>query len=458
MWYLLIISIVNAACDQKGVILVHRVEIFGLPINILDGLTFLGLLGVFLGGIFKRSASPYPRHPLYPTLLVLFALGTAAGTIGWQTNGAEVYGFSMELRNFTTFAIAIMMGHYYLKTPRSDVRFAYVHVLSGVLSAALILLFFVGAGATETAVKIETIRATQYVSVYAGVATAFLLFTLLVPKCRILPVPVAIVVMAFCLVGQFATLNRSDWVACMLAVVSVLFLLPKEGRGPKLVGFALAVPALVVSLIVGVVVVSKLTDRQNLAERMQQRVVTLLPGERGDDSITSTKAWDTRLPGLLRELEFWKQSPLIGQGFGYTTNWLRSEDVAFNHNVWTASLATTGVFGFSAYLVSVLCLIVVGRRMVRQNIDRGSVLIGAIAFTAGVYNLFFGGMTMSFNIQRQALPLGLVVGIMLKAREMQLATMQEYAGYIDFEAMQDGAGFADPAEAAFSPGGSERFA
>ena len=43
-----------------------------------------------------------------------------------------------------------------------------------------------------------------------------------------------------------------------------------------------------------------------------------MPFARGDDSYLSTKAWDTRLPGVYAELKYWLESPIIGQGFGTT--------------------------------------------------------------------------------------------------------------------------------------------
>jgi hypothetical protein len=303
--------------------------------------------------------------------------------------------------------------------------------MGGIFSALLILAFFVNKSSLSGSMAIDNIRAIQYVSVYAGLTAAFLLFTLLHRESRIMWWYFAAKIGSFCLLGQFATMSRSDWLAALAAIFSIPFLLPKEGRVRRLAIFVMTTVLLFGLFLGGMYVGGQATGR-NLPQLIYKRMLTALPFARGDDSYLSTKAWDTRLPGVFAELKYWLESPIIGQGFGYTdTRGLEFEGIGFNHNVWTAALATTGIVGFAAYLVPVLGLIVIGRRLVRDRVDKGSVLIGAIGFTTGIYHLIYGGATMSFNVQRGALLLGLIAGVVFRSRMMQLTQKEAYAGYLD---------------------------
>jgi hypothetical protein len=248
--------------------------------------------------------------------------------------------------------------------------------------------------------------------------------------------------MGFCFVGQFATLSRSDWVAVVGALLTLPAVLPREGRFKKVLAFVLAIPVLLAFLWGGVFVASAVMGR-DLSTRMTNRVLTALPFARGDDSYTRAKAWDTRLPGVIRELQLFSESPVIGNGFGYTaTGRVVQDGTAYYHNVWSSSLAATGVAGFAAYLVPLVAVIVIGRRMVLQNVDKGSVLMGVIGFTMGIYLIIHGAATMSFNVQRGALLMGLLCGVVLRARAMQLTVLREYAGYVDFDEAEGGRGLA----------------
>jgi hypothetical protein len=168
---------------------------------------------------------------------------------------------------------------------------------------------------------------------------------------------------------------------------------------------------------------------------MEKRILTLLPG-RGDDAYDSHKAWDTRVPGMKAEFHYFIQSPLMGQGFAYpTTLGLDSGEVAFYHNVWISQPALMGIFGFAAYFTPVIALIVVGRRMVFDAFDKGSVLIGAMGATTGIFCLIIGSATMSINSQRGALLFAPIVAVVLKTRMLQLRAMRELELYETGELM-----------------------
>jgi hypothetical protein len=438
MWFLFLMMVLNAGLHNRGELLELRYSVGGLPINILDFLQFFGVLCVLLGPTFGARRFHTDRlHPLMVASLVLFAVTIAAGSIVGAANGAAsgstLYYYLAEMRNVASFPMAMACGYYFLKTPASNVRFAYVAVVAGIASATLILVYFVGKSSVLTTGQlVDSVRAIDYVSYYAGLAGALLMYTIFNRDARLLPVVIALPVMGYCFIGQFATLSRSDWLSAAAAVGVVPFLLPKEKMATRWGAMAIGLPAAACAVVLGLVVLSSMTGR-NLTEALGRRLQTVLPFQRGDDSYLSGKAWDTRVPGMIKEFQLWTQSPLYGHGFGYTfaDNLVGVDDVSFYHNVWVAQSAAEGLIGFAAYATPVIGMLVIGRRMVRQSIDRGSTLMGVIACSTGAYSVIIGASTMSFNIQRGALCMGLIAGAVLRARMMQLAVLKQYEGYID---------------------------
>jgi O-antigen ligase len=107
--------------------------------------------------------------------------------------------------------------------------------------------------------------------------------------------------------------------------------------------------------------------------------------------------------------------------------------MGYRHNVWTSALAEGGLPLFMGYLVTCLLLVVVGKRLVRARMDQGTVMMGAIASLHGFMSIVFAAATMTFNQQRPAIPLGLICGLLLRTRDMQLAVARSYEGYLDAE-------------------------
>jgi hypothetical protein len=444
MWFLVILTFMNAALDQKGIVLVQRISFFGLPINIMDASTAVAFVVAIFAMLSRgRRHEGVPAHPAFIAAMVLGFLALVGGSIGAAMVHAPLYAYASEVRNFASFPISMFTAYYLLKSPRSSLRFSYVHVISGVLTAALIMIFFLGKSAEEAnRMAIDQVRALQYVSWYAGLAAALLMYTVLNPQGRMFPTPLAIGLICFCFVGQFGTLSRSDWLTATVTLMTIPFLVPKARRGIKLVVFAMTMPVLVICLLIGVTLASNFAGR-DFSERLSRRVMTLLPG-RADDEYGHAKAWDTRLPGAVRELELWLDSPVIGNGFGYTVaRGLENEGLAFYHNVWSSSLAMMGVLGFGAYATPLIAMFVVGRRMVRQAVDKGSLLVGVIGVTSGVYGIVIGLCTMGVNVQPGGIAMGLLSGVVLRARALQLAQIREYQGYVDFEARGADAAFLD---------------
>lgn len=434
MWFLFIITVLNAACDQQGIILEHRVKLGPLPVNLIDGTLIAGLLLAVVG--FSASKSRFvsdKAHSLFLTILIVSTIAGCAGLAVGMTRAPSVYDLVSGMNHFIALPLSIVLGYYFLKGPRSVHWFPHLHVLGGVLCAGLITFFFFGKASGQGASQsIEAVRVVSFISSYAGMAAALLLYTMACRSERLYPLLIAFALAAFCLVGQFGTLARSDWLSASAALLVVPFLFKPPNRGRKAAFVAVILPMLIVALVVSAVILSNVTGR-DIAASLAKRVGSALPTARGDDSYSSRKAWDTRLPGVIEELKLWSNSPLYGHGFGYSKSaQYFYSGVAFNHNVWSASLATLGILGFAAYLIPVLGIIVVGRRLIRDGTDRGSILIGVIGVTAGAMHLVLGASTMSFNVQRGAIALGLIVGVVLRARAIQLTQIRlnEYWGDI----------------------------
>lgn len=431
MWFLILLTFVNALAHNDGFALKYRIDAGGLPIGVFDALLALGVLYALIG---RGKAYPTEKiHPLIIWLVVLFLLGTLAGVLGALVSNAELRWLMTGMRNFMTLPAGILIGYCLLLTPKSTTQFAYLHLWAGVGTAAVILLFFHSkATSMHSGDSLNRLRAIAYVANYAGLAGALLLFAI-ISKVRMLPLWLAAGLCGLCFVGQFATLSRSDWVAAAASVVAIFVLLPSFRPGGKLAAALMGPPLVVVSLWVGLIVASTLVGR-DFEARMWDRVMSLMPG---DTAGVRVKAWDSRLEGIRKELAVWRRSPLIGGGFGATDvirfrhgDWA---GLGFRHNAWTHTLAETGLPGFAAISCMVFGTIVVGRRLARDGIDRGYVLIGALAVITGSYYLIHGLATQSFNQMRWGIPLGIICGAALRARAMQLAQARQLQESYDAE-------------------------
>jgi len=388
-------------------------------------------VGVVIGLLRQRSASPSERvHPLLTWTLLLFGLGVMSGVLAGLISNAELRWILQGLRNFIVLPAGILIGYCFLLTPRSCVQFTWVQIAGGVAAATAVLLFFHrGASeSTDTTGSINKLRAIVYVAQYAGVAGPLLLFTV-ISRVQLTRTWLAVLLCGFCLVGQFATLSRADWVATMAGVLAIYVLLPSYRPHGKLVAALVGPPIVVLFLWLGLIFASAVAGRDFEAQ-MAQRLASLLPGQTPGVKV---KAWDSRLYGIQKELEIWSHSPIIGGGFGATDILVhRLGDwggLSYRHNAWTSTLAQTGLPGFAACTCMVFGTIVVGRRLARDGVDRGYVLIGAFAVITGVYYLFLGMSTQSFNQMRWGIPLSIMCGAALRARSLQVTQMRATEAY-----------------------------
>jgi hypothetical protein len=427
MWLLVILSLINAAVGSQTFLFEYRWQIAGMPVNILDILLILGvIIGLGVGKGEKRIKTERPHRLLLP-ILIVFSVAILVGIVGGIRNLS--YGLTAQrlvtyIRDFAVLPMGVFVGYQLVPRLKSAYFYRYVVVAAGCLTALAIFLFFRERG-EEFGIgsSLESLRTVDYVTPYAGIAAAFLFFTMIAGP-RILPLLLAAPIAGFCLMGDFATLTRSDWLATTASIGAVYRLLPKGQQLRKLMKGLLLAPVLGGFLLGGIYATSKLTGR-DFSEKITTRLRSMLPGEQEG---VQHKAWDTRLPGALRELELWSSSPLIGRGLGI--QYTQQDTIAYRHNSWTCILAETGLIGFTGALLVVVGCIVVGRRMVRDRFDAASILMGALGTITGVHYLFLGMATNGFVNQRSGLLLSLTCGMVLRTRAMGLAMAQEYQGYL----------------------------
>ena len=109
---------------------------------------------------------------------------------------------------------------------------------------------------------------------------------------------------------------------------------------------------------------------------------------------------------------------------------------AYNHNGWTSVLAKTGILGFAAVVLMIWTMIVLGYRLVRDNVDRTFVVFGALAFIVGVVYLIRATCSMSWA-SRPAIHYAIVCGMVIRAREMEATTRAMRASAAAYEAYVD---------------------
>jgi hypothetical protein len=232
----------------------------------------------------------------------------------------------------------------------------------------------------------------------------------------------ALPVASFCLIGQCAPLHRTDWVAMMLCGVGLLMVLPKQDRMRVALKGTMALIVVAIVTVLAVHVVSTVTNK-DFSDTMWTRIKTLLPGM---ETGRAGHAWDTRIGSTMQEVQIWMENPLMGGGLGVQMGRVfsgRMENTgAYFHNSVTASLATTGIFGGAGFICLILSMVAIGRRMIRDQVDRGSVLMGAVAYFAALYMCICSLTGMLFT-GRSGMYFGLICGMVFRARDMQAATV-----------------------------------
>ena len=142
-----------------------------------------------------------------------------------------------------------------------------------------------------------------------------------------------------------------------------------------------------------------------------------------DDQAYTARAWDSRMPGMWIDLAICAEYPLLGGGFGvHEAHSMRTgESASTRHTPWTSTLAESGVIGLAAFALAVGGMIVLGTRLARTGLDRWMMLLGAGVACQGVSAFILGWVSLSWNSPRQAIMLGLLLGLVLRCRELALA-------------------------------------
>ena len=424
MWFLALLIVLNAVLNNSEFVNTYRVYVGAIPLNVFDFMILGGLLVAFLWPQISGRQYPVDRaHPAMKWLLILFALGFIGGLIGAPIHGSTTRQILTSARNYMAAPAALYLGYALTLNFKSVRLFNYAMVIAGLGASFMVIVFFREQSEVAAPQRdVTSIRAVAYISLYAGIAAAFLTYTL-AAKLRLFPVALSVLALVACVIGQFGTLSRSDWIACLAAIIAAFVVLPKGTRLPSFLRSLLVVPLIAMALWVGMYGASKATGKDVFA-KMYDRVLSLLPGDRAGHS--KKKAWETRLPGTFRELRMFASSPIFGGGFAIQDSPDMEPMVyeGMRHNSWTATLAETGILGFSAFALMAGATIVAGWRLIRDQLDKTTVLAGAVGVVTGAYCIVHGLTTMSFNQVRSGLPLFITAGVILRVRAMQLTELR----------------------------------
>src|SRR4051794_17058676 len=394
MWYLWFFSLVNAAMDSRKIQNVFRINLGGdTPVGILEGTVIIGvILAAFLGRAKRDQEAPSRPHPAYLVCMILLWVGFVFGVLGALMHGAGLRWKLVFMREYLGMPASIWVGYRLIGTLRDARKFPYVLAISGVATATMLMVAF-GHGAEEYELhqNMNALRTVSFVSSYAGIACALLVFSVQ-SGARMFRPWIALAIAGYCFCGQLAPLHRADW-AAMIAALAMLPICMPPGHRIKNAFYLLGITiSLGISLWIGLHFASVVTGR-NFHKTFEDRVISMLPGERFKNS--DAKAWDTRIPAINLEMSFWMENPIMGRGFAYEESTGRNAEVgyAFHHNSWIQTGVQTGIFGFAGVAMAILCPVIIGLRMIRLNTDRVSILIGAAGVLGGAHQAILGAAT-----------------------------------------------------------------
>lgn len=432
MWYIFLLTFANAVLPHWD--FVHKYRIVGpggAPITVIDLLLGLGLLASLFRG---RGDPTLGRHPMFGVLLTAFTLCTLTGLGVSLAVGNDVHYVVAKLRDFMVFPVTIYLGYRFLGSLNSCNWATRTFVLSGLLNGALLVLYFArGAGKTaeHELTDILNVRTIDFVTEYTGITLAFMLFTRF-QRVSYGGILWSTLVVINCTLGTTVSLSRSDWAAGFSGLLVAAFLAPVGQRLRQVRRMIAVIPLLFGVLFVGMLITSSVTG-QDVVGKMYKRVQSMLPG--GNSGETTVKAWDTRLAGIQKDFELFLRNPLLGQGFGIQTSEIlrtrQADSASEGHNSWTSTMAETGLLGLTTVATMFIVTWRVGRALVRDAFDRSSLRLGGLAVITCVFCAVHGATTMSWNIARGAIPIGLACGMLLRCRDLQLAAKAQWAGYLD---------------------------
>lgn len=424
MWWFAILYFVNAVAPHHTLIYNEnfRLVVGGMPINILDGLIlFAGVMSVW-----PRTAWPVPQvHPAWrwglTFLGVAFVVGVAQSFLFFPDLPDK---FRLPIiRNFVLAPICLFMGYRCFTRP-SQAKAAFWIVFVGSIGSAVASILTQGQAASALA---ETSRATGGldnlrwsaldVSGEAGLLAAGVILFSMVSGIRLFGLMLRGISLLICAAGMFLIPHRSAWVMDGLTLAYAGLVLWPLNMGRKIAMNVATFGGLLLAGVVLMLVVQSATQR-DFTTWVQDRLESLLPGERASNR--ETKAWDTRLPGMLKELELSMGNPILGRGFA-VQEWdmiLNGRGGDYRHTPWVSTFCETGLPGLAGFGITIFGLAIVGTRLARQCPDKWFALLGAIGAAWGVVCIEAGFMTLHWNSPRSAITLGLLAGLIFRARDL----------------------------------------
>ncbi len=401
-----------------------RVDIAGLPINLVDfALVVLLILGVISPG---RERTLVERvHPLLMWSVGLFFMTLVVGIMGAMSSGVDVRAFVTVVRNVVCLPLAIIAGYLLIQNPRSARLVCGAWILASIASAIAVL--FVAGGTVEKLSEgsgsFDKLREIRYGGDIGLWAFTFIAFTV-ISRVRYYPMVVALGVIVICAGGFFSMPHRGGYLIGVLTFLFASMVLPRVTFWRRahmvLVGGLL----LGIVLLSGAALYSWASGKDFTDYVINKRLKQMVPGFEDETHTTITA---TRMPGIQRELEIWAKSPLFGAGFAISKKAEADGAVGMNHNVWTATMAETGLFGLAAYSISIIGSLVVGFRLWRAQTERFTSTIGALGAIVALSAFFNATLSLSINTQRSAVPLGLMAGIIFRCRVIQLTFLRARA-------------------------------
>jgi hypothetical protein len=135
-----LLMLINYATDKEKFLFAYRIDVFGMPINILDGLVAAGVLFLpFTLG--KRQYESERMHAALKWSFGLLLLGTASAALMGFVTGCDQREMALMSRNVLNLAICLLIGYATATNMRSAKWAGYILLVSSLASACAALIF-----------------------------------------------------------------------------------------------------------------------------------------------------------------------------------------------------------------------------------------------------------------------------------------------------------------------------
>lgn len=420
-----ILMFLNFTLDNE-LLLSFRLEMGGVPINALDI-----LLVVFLAErciVFVLSSERADRiHPLFLWSMILMAASLLFGSLAGMAGNVPMRHFSIAARNLLSVLLATICGYLLVRRSASVRPVVHIWILASVASALAVMIL---ARSQTESIKwgsaFDSLRKIRFGGDAGLVAAGFFVYVT-VSRLRFFPLALRALFATIAIAGAFTMPHRGSYLLALATLAFCCLWLPRASKTRRMAFAFVGTPILLGLLVAGASIMSSMTGRDFKTYVIDKRVKAMLPGFQEETKSTVT---GSRLPGILLELRWWSESPIFGKGLAYGES-KDTEGASLNHNVWSASLAQTGVIGLAAWWVPICGVFIVGLRMRKNTWDPWFAHIGVIGAIMGLIAFLWGTLSLTINQQRLAIVVGLIFGIAFRARALELTIQNEYAGYLD---------------------------